>query len=590
FVDDKGTDNTLDDVTIRDNLFVVFQNQGYKIAKESLKQMFDSTINLRNKDTYLKFWKVYKRPPIKEFQDFIIERRDLLVPQDIRERKGAFFTPRIWVELSQKYLADYLGEDWQDEYYIWDCAAGTGNLLAGLTNKYNIYASTIDQADINVMQERIKQGANLLENHVFQFDFLNDDFSKLPNSLQSIINDDEKRKRLIIYINPPYAEAGTGQGRGHKKDITLKFEVNEKYKPIIGNAVNELFALFMARVYEKIPGIILGQFSTLKFVNGSNFKKFKTYFLAEYKNGFIVPAETFDNVRGKFPIGFTIWDTSIKSKIEIISTDIFDYLRNYVGTKRFYGNLQTRINQWINQYQDKKNLQIGFLNCSTPDFQNKNYVFIANLENNDHRFHLYITNENLLEGAVYFTVRHCIDATWINDRDQFLYPNDGWQTDFDFQNDCLAFTLFSGQNKISSKVSINHWIPFKEKDVNAKERFESNFMSDFIEGNIKTEQNQNLFEKEIKESSKIKFSEEAQNVFDAGRNLWKYYHTKTDININGSLIDIREYFQGRDEKGRMNSRSDDEHYMELISELRNKLNFLADKIKPKVYEYEFLKE
>jgi GH18 family chitinase len=56
------------------------------------------------------------------------------------------------------------------------------------------------------------------------------------------------------------------------------------------------------------------------------------------------------------------------------------------------------------------------------------------------------------------------------------------------------------------------------------------------------------------------------------------------------LYDIREYFQGRNDKGRMNSKSDDEKYMELIGELRNKLDFLADKIKPKIYEYEFLKE
>jgi hypothetical protein len=89
-------------------------------------------------------------------------------------------------------LADYLGENWQEEYYIWDCAAGTGNLLAGLTNKYNIWASTLDQADVKVMHERIEHGANLLENHVFQFDFLNDDFSKLPQGLQDIINDERK--------------------------------------------------------------------------------------------------------------------------------------------------------------------------------------------------------------------------------------------------------------------------------------------------------------------------------------------------------------------------------------------------------------
>lgn len=193
FVDDKDTQQLEDDLTIRDSLFVVFQNEGYSIAKENIKQMFDATINLKNKDTYLQFWKRYKRPPVKEYQDFIIERRDLLVPQDIRERKGAFFTPRIWVELSQKYLTDYLGENWQDDYYIWDCAGGTGNLLAGLTNKYNIYASTIDQADVNVMQERIEHGANLLKNNVFQFDFLNDEFipiskgGKLPDSLYQII-------------------------------------------------------------------------------------------------------------------------------------------------------------------------------------------------------------------------------------------------------------------------------------------------------------------------------------------------------------------------------------------------------------------
>ena len=191
FVDDKDTQTIEDDLSLRDNLFVVYNNQGYKIAKENIKQMFDATINIKVKETYQQFWKRYKRPPVKEFQDYIIERRDLLVPQDIRERKGAFFTPRIWVELSQKYLTDYLGENWQEDYYIWDCAAGTGNLLAGLTNKYNIYASTLDQADISVIHERIDHGTNLLKNNVFQFDFLNDEFTKLPQSLQVIINDDE---------------------------------------------------------------------------------------------------------------------------------------------------------------------------------------------------------------------------------------------------------------------------------------------------------------------------------------------------------------------------------------------------------------
>ena len=60
FVDDKGTQNIDDDITIRDNLFVVFEGQGYKIAKEDIKQMFDATIKLKNKETYTQFWKLYK--------------------------------------------------------------------------------------------------------------------------------------------------------------------------------------------------------------------------------------------------------------------------------------------------------------------------------------------------------------------------------------------------------------------------------------------------------------------------------------------------------------------------------------------------
>ena len=306
FVDDKDTQNIEDDLSIRDNLFVVFQHEGYKIAKENLKQMFDATITLKNKDTYLHFWKRYKRPPLKEFQDYIIERRDLLVPQDIRERKGAFFTPRIWVELSQKYLTDYLGENWQDEYYIWDCAAGTGNLLAGLTNKYNIFASTLDQADVNVMHERIDHGANLLKNNVFQFDFLNDDFTKLPQSLQDIINDEEKRKKLVVYINPPYAEVSSVGLKG--KAGVNQSKTHTRYNDILGTAGREIYAQFLIRIYAEIPNVIVAEFSKLKLLQGSAFNKLRNFLRAKIEKIFIAPDYTFDNVTGKFPIGFKIWN------------------------------------------------------------------------------------------------------------------------------------------------------------------------------------------------------------------------------------------------------------------------------------------
>lgn len=597
FVDDKGTQNIDDDLTIRDSLFVVFQNQGYKIAKENIKQMFDATINIRNKDAYLQFWKIYKRPPIEEFQDYIIERKDLLVPQDIRERKGAFFTPRIWVELSQKYLTDYLGENWQDEYYVWDCAAGTGNLLTGLTNKYNIYASTLDQSDVNVMQERIDHGANLLKNHVFQFDFLNDDFTKLPESLRDIINDEEKRKKLVIYINPPYAEAaskGTVSKTGtNKTDVAVTTKVYEKYKSKIGIGGRELFVQFITRINAEIPNTVLAEFSKLKILQAPNFSDFRSFFRAKLESLFVVPADSFDNVKGKFPIGFFIWNNDIKEDFTEIKSDIYNSKGDFIGNKKFINtSIFKSINDWIITTRNRVNENnIGFMSAKGNDFQNTNFIFIINDKNQlPHPRGSWITDKNIIEIAIYISVRHCIQATWLNDRDQFTFPKNGWENDSEFQSDCLSFCLFDNSNNISSSNGTNNWIPFTEQEVNAQEKFESNFMTDFINGKIKIENETDLFGTNSNQSTKREFSQEAKDVFDAGRELWKYYHRQLNVNVNASFYDIREYFQCRNDKGRMNSKSDDERYMELIGELRNKLDFLADKIKPKIYEYEFLKE
>lgn len=577
FLDDQDTITIDDDVSIRDNLFVIFQNQGYKIAKENLGQMFDASINIRNKEIYQQFWKLYKRPPLKEFQNYIVERRDLLVPQDIRERKGAFFTPRQWVELSQKYLSDYLGENWQEEYYIWDCAAGTGNLLAGLTNKYNIWASTLDQADVKVMHERINHGANLLESHVFQFDFLNDDFTKLPHSLRDIINDPEKRKRLVVYINPPYKRGlGVANTNQHNEEL--------------GEAKDELYIQFLYRIYKDINGCKIGVFSKLKMLNAPDFVSMRRIFQVKLEYLFVVPAYTFDNVKGKFPIGFQLYDSSKKVVFSSIIADVYDEYRNLIGTKKFstYDN-SVFLNIWLASYKDKTN-PIGKLIFNSNDFQHQNRIRITNFETivlgGDGKFP--ITKSNLFVSCIYLSVRKVIEATWLNDRDQFLHPNNQWELDTEFQTDCLAYTLFN--NAIQSKFGINHWIPFTESEVNAKEKFESNFMTDFIQGKLRIENTGNLFGNETMSNKPLEFSVEAASVFDAGRKLWKYYHSQNGINVNASLYDIREHFQGRNEAGKMNNKSTDETYMNLIGDLREKLKQLADKIVPKVYEYEFLKQ
>ena len=88
----------------------------------------------------------------------------------------------------------------------------------------------------------------------------------------------------------------------------------------------------------------------------------------------------------------------------------------------------------------------------------------------------------------------------------------------------------------------------------------------------------------------IAFSPEAQAVMEAGKALWRYYHEQPEAIADAALYDIRLHFQGVNDKGKMNTGSQDEHYNQLMAELRQRLKVLAQKIEPKVYEYGFLKK
>ena len=316
--------------TLEENLRVLLQSKEsgehfYKIKPEikGLAGMdLNYSIEIIKPELHLNFWKSYKRPPAEKFWTEIFNRRDKLAPSDIRERKGAFFTPAVWVKKAQEYLKDSLGENWENEYYIWDCAAGTGNLLVGLKNPARLFASTIDLNDVVMMKQIVKMEKesesenklDLLEKHIFQFDFLNDSFEeKLPENLKRIIQNEPEK--LVIFINPPYAEAASkpkGAVGKNKTNVSNTNKIHAKYQAELKKSIRELFAQFFIRIYKEIPGCVLASFSTLKYVNSSNFVDFRNVFKAKFLKGFMVPAYTFDNVNGKFPIGFLIWDLKEK--------------------------------------------------------------------------------------------------------------------------------------------------------------------------------------------------------------------------------------------------------------------------------------
>ncbi|AFV42653.1 hypothetical protein [Helicobacter pylori] len=673
------------DKTIIEKLHTILRSSHYKLNRgvnELGKMDFMEVGFTDSQQAHQEFWSVYERPPKREFQASILERRDLLVPSDVRERKGAFFTPKIWVEKSQEYLAKALGQDYQEDCIIWDCAGGTGNLLRGLLNKANLYLSTLDHNDVAIVKDlAAKNHLKLLENHVFQFDFLNDDFfsDKTPKSLQEILKDKEKRKKLIIYINPPYAEAGnkskmSGTGE-HKAKVARDNLICEKYKNELGKANNEVFAQFFMRIYKELNGVILASFSTLKNLQGSNFKKFREIFKAKFLEGFMVPADTFDNVRGQFPIGFLVWDTSsilpkenplnlggnskeekqnsnlildqdnlkdnplkerfclldinapnrkmcsqsrtrtkgtqkhstaapFETPLHTVSLEIFDSFGGFLGSKKIYTHTIDKmltLADYLQKFQPtKRDTIFGYLDPGRNSFQHQNLIHISIIDKSkqSHVKYFPIIATTILLVSVFFSIRHCIKATWQNDRDQFYAPyDDAFQDDSEFKNNCLIFMLFHTQNRITTAQGTNHFIPFSETEVNAKERYSSHALLEFLKGEIKElKENDSLFLSAKKENKPLKFSPSASKVFDASREVYRYYHTQDftnrPYNANASLYDIKEFFQGRNKQGKLNlpAKAKDEYYKQLYANLQDALKDLAKEIQPKVYEYGFLRE
>ncbi|MBR1786028.1 MAG: endonuclease domain-containing protein [Paludibacteraceae bacterium] len=315
--------------------------------------------------------------------------------------------------------------------------------------------------------------------------------------------------------------------------------------------------------------------------------------------------------------------------------DVYNHKGDYKGKKTITSESdhERKITSWISSFDVKETTDvIGYTGNTGPDFQHNQYLYIAMTQgllkngrpNNETKYS--ITKQNLIPICVYFAVRLCQEATWLNDRDQFLYPNEGWKSDYEFQADCLVYTLFHGQNRITmgarssspasknnmrtgtSALQANHWIPFTEKEVGAQSLFTSHFMSDYLAGKItgthsySSAAEPDLFSQCNESPAPYPLpasgageliplqamSPEAHAVMDAGRELWRYYHSQPDAQADASYYDMRRYFQGTDGKGRMNPDSEDKEYMRLWDNLKAALRVLAAHIEPKVYKYGFL--
>ncbi len=570
---------------------------------------------LGNKEGYRQFWAIYHKPPKQEYRNYLLERRDSLIPIDERSFKGAYYTPLAVVDKAYDKLTETLGTNWQKEYIVWDMCCGVGNLEVKHSNPRNIYMSTLDVEDVDVM----KATKTCVAATRFQYDYLNDDITdegkidysltnKIPESLRKAIGEG---KKILVLINPPYAEATSSDtvSGGENKTGVAKTKLASTGMSEYGKASNELYTQFVVRISKEIPNAVLAMFSTLKYVIAPTLDKFRQTWQSKFMDGFVVHSKSFDGINGDFPIGFLIWKTDMLSRKKIaigeISTEVLDKNAQPIGEKIFVSpSNASLLTDWIIRPITNKidivplknaispatatkdirgtksaDNAIGWLNCAGNDLQNAGLKTMLFSSGYGSGRGLFVTPKNLWQAAIIFSVRRLVKPTWLNDRDQFLQPTKPLTEEF--KSDCLIWMLFNGSNLTASandlewnnkKWSIvNHFIPFTEEEVNAPERFESDFMVQYL--------------------ADKKLSTEAQQVLEEGKKLWQAYFAHTDVHTvredlklnrpDVGWYQVRKALQSRNASG--------DFVPVSFKPFEEAYKYLTEKLQPMVYELGFLR-
>ena len=200
---------------------------------------------------------------------------------------------------------------------------------------------------------------------------------------------------------------------------------------------------------------------------------------------------------------------------------------------------------------------------------------------------LFINKENLWQVSVVFTVRHIILHTWINHNDQFLKPTS--ELSDEFKSDCLVWMLFNGKNLTAGADNLvwdnrewsitNHFIPYTEDEVNAPDRFESDFMVRYIE------------KLPHLSGTDSPFSCEARAVLEEGKKLWRAYFSATDERTVRDKYKLNRSDAGWYQiRGALKSRSESGDFPPVsFTAFENSYRTLTEKLRPQVYKYGFLR-
>ena len=537
---------------------------------------------------------------------------DRFIDDKERRNKGQFYTPKIFADYAHKLISDTLGNNWKDEYVVWDNCCGTKNLTRDYKFK-ELYCSTLEQEELDISAQFNTEAVS------FQFDFLNDTIAG-KDSLSGVYDDNLPKglkdallqnKPIVFFINPPYSynggQCGSAKGASNTKvkEVMIKNNIDGK---------GELYIQFLYRI-----SLIKQKFNLTKcyialfckqFICRSSFKNFRNDFLNNFCfiDGIMFCAGEFDNVSNDYGLTFNIWkaekDTNnncfahnvvenINGEIKILEKNKLLY--NTDNNKSFIdilSNDSKRINEFPN-FRHK--LLVSDDNIKVPNnyigciYNAVNRTMLSTMPyagNNGAKF--MVTTNNYKDIISYYALTHLAHNSWKDGENELLIPNKNHLYYDNFVNDALIFCIFNGDYDWSLRNVNYHdklWDIKNEFFWMSKSEIESlalKYDNDYCFNDVRTSKERFVYEK----LQIITLSAEAQAVLDKAsdivRNTFKYRkqfdkeHPKYQINNwDCGFYQIKKLCK--------------EYMPEELKEFKEVYKKLADKMRPMVYTLGFLK-
>ena len=568
-----------------------------------------------NGDAYNSFIGFFNREYSPKEKMRFAEISDRLIEDTNRRNKGEFYTPTLFVDYAHKMISETLGENWKNEYVVWDNCCGTKNLTRDYRFK-ELYCSTLEKAELDISEKYNPEGMS------FCFDFLNDPIvgrdslmgvydDKLPKGLKDALLEN---KPIVFLLNPPYGKA---TGAGGNLDAGTSHTKVKKLMQKENLDGSEFIKQFLWRIVDikrkfNLTNAYIGIFTKPTWLIKPQSYNFRKLFLNnfKYENGVMFQASEFANVSALWGITFNIWKCGISEErnnfihqlienkdgeIKIIQDKVlynFDNLNikttSEFVTEKIVGKKTKKIFiccdniKNFEYHMDYGNIYDNYLadiRVVANDISANSWSCITNVYPMSGGGHLQLTKDNIFESSIVLALRTLIQTNWIIDKDMY---NMNVEIPISFRNDAFVYSIFGNyccSIKLGNDQLKNEFFWMSKQEI---EDLANTYKNDDCYADVHTASERFVYQK----LQEIELSPEAQAVLDKAneivkktfpyRNLYNDSHPEVQINNwDCGFYQIKMLCK--------------EYMPDLLKEFKEIYKALADKMRPMVYELGFLK-